>query len=202
MSEYKPKNTEARKCPPVNNKWEASSSLPPIANSQLCDCMMASLECTANSDIDVEDIGTQFGFVCGQDPEACTGIQHNATTGEYGAYSMCSAQQKLAFAFNQYYTRNKKDAKACDFSGNGKTQKSSVDSTCKPLIDAAGTAGAGTVTAKPTSGGAKGTGAAGGSETSDSAGMAVRVGEVNTGMIAMGGYVMAAVMVGAGIVIM
>lgn len=201
MSEYKPKNTAARKCPPVNDKWEASSTLPPIANSELCDCMMASLDCTVNADIDAEDIGKQFSYVCGQDPESCTGIQHNATTGEYGAYSMCSAQQKLAFAFNQYYTRNKKDSKACDFSGNGKTQKSSVDAKCKPLVDAAGTAGLGTVTAKPTSGGSAATGGAA-SETSDSAGMAVRVGDINMGMVSMAGYVMAAVMVGAGMVVL
>lgn len=198
MSDYKVTNTAVRECPAVNSEWEASEVLPPIANAELCDCMMASLECKAKKNIDVEDIGEQFSYVCGEDPESCVGILSNATTGEYGAYSMCSPSQKLSFAFNTWYLRNDKASDACDFSGNAETQKASVNAKCKPLVDAAGTDGAGTVKAIPTSGGS---GSGSGSEDGDSEDPDSAAGNVRVGF-AMGAWVVGALMVGAGMIVL
>ena len=202
MADYQVTNTAVRECPAVNNKWEASSTLPPIANSELCDCMMSSLECKAKKGIDAEDIGEQFAYVCGEDPESCIGILSNATTGEYGAYSMCSPSQKLSFAFNQWYLRNEKRSDSCDFSGNAETQSAKVGSSCKPLLDAAGTDGAGTVTARPTSGGGSGSGNGEDGGDGESAAGSLRIGEISMGGLGLAAYVVGAVLAGAGMIVL
>jgi len=100
MNSYNPSNTSPRDCPVENEFWEASSKLPPTPNESLCQCMVKSLGCVAKSSVSDKVIGDLFSFVCGQTNSDCSAITANGTTGTYGAFSMCSANERLSWAFN------------------------------------------------------------------------------------------------------
>lgn len=139
MNLYTPTNT-ARDCPAVAaGKWAAASVLPPTPNKAVCDCMVQSLECTMSSTVTAQSMGSLFGTVCGLDPKACDGIASNATTGAYGAFSMCSSDQQLSHVLNQYYVNQKKTATACDFKGQAKVLASAPTpaATCASVLAAA-----------------------------------------------------------------
>ncbi|GAP88252.1 putative carbohydrate-binding module family 43 protein [Rosellinia necatrix] len=146
-SAYTPANS-APACPTTGSSWApVASPLPAIVNQELCDCAMASLTCTVDSD-DAESYGDKFNFICGeQDGKYCVGIVHNATTGDYGAISGCSPKQQLAFVANQYYLAQDSSnrASACDFGGLATTQSPKTEGNCASLLQAAGTDGAGSV---------------------------------------------------------
>jgi hypothetical protein len=166
--------------------------------------MMSSLSCTAKSSIDNTTFGDHFSYVCGQDPASCTGILANATTGVYGAYSMCTPLQKLSFAFNQYYLRQKKASTACDFGGLAQTQTGSSPDGCAALVSAAGTAGTATVTAVPTAASAVGGSSSGSasSTTSKAAASSVVIPRFEAGLVSLGAYVTFALVAGAGMVLL
>lgn len=153
-ADYNPSNTAAQACPTVGAEWGASSDLPPTPNQELCECMEKALNCVPNNVAD-DEVGDLFGVVCGLGNNVCDGIRMNATTGEYGAYGMCNAQQQLGWALNVYYRQQAgagNGANACDFGGSATTQSVvSPTGQCKTLIDEAGTNGQGTVTSVPTS---------------------------------------------------
>ncbi|KAG4439563.1 hypothetical protein IFR05_004962 [Cadophora sp. M221] len=197
-------NTAAQSCPTVGADWAASDALPPIANADLCSCMVSSLSCVANKGLSGEETADLFSTVCGLDNTSCKGIAVNATTGNYGAYSMCTGYQKLSFAFDQYYQSQKKASTACDFGGNAKTQSGSTSTNCKSLIGQAGSAGTGTVTTAPTGTGS--TGSSSGSDssatTSKSAAGAVMIPRFDVGLLQMGIYVFVAGMAGAGMILL
>ncbi|KAL2829003.1 Glucanosyltransferase-domain-containing protein [Aspergillus cavernicola] len=205
---YKPTNTALQSCPAVDNNWQATASpLPPSPNADLCTCMAKSLTCTAKSDISSKLLSSTFSSVCGyQGGKFCDGVNGNATTGEYGAYSVCTPEQQLAFAMNQYYEDqvdqgNSQDA--CDFDGAATSQSTTEPtSACSSLLDEAGTEGTGTVQASPTAAGAQAAGANGGSETSDGAGVAVAPGSVHVGSLQLGVYVGTAILAGAGMILL
>lgn len=161
--------------------------------------MVSSLSCKAKDGIKPTDIADQFDFVCGEDPEACGGINGNATTGKYGAYSMCTAEEKLSFVYNQYYLHQDKASTACDFEGTAETQSGSTDGDCSALVSAAGTAGAGTVTDVPTGFGSKPSAAA----SSSAAAMgSVTIPRFGAGLLSLGAYLTVAVMAGASMVLL
>ncbi|KAG9830402.1 carbohydrate-binding module family 43 protein, partial [Aureobasidium melanogenum] len=171
---YTPTNTIAS-CPAIGTAWAAKASpLPPSPNRELCQCMFNSLSCTVKSSVDETAYGDMFNYVCGADSSACAGIAHNATTGTYGAYSMCNSTEQLGFVLDQYYSAqpSAQRASACAFSGSA-TLKSGSKPTgaCSSLMAQAGTAGTGVVTASPTTGaGAAATGSSGSSGSSSKSG--------------------------------
>jgi hypothetical protein len=196
MSDYSVSTTVGRSCPTIGSDWNAASKLPPSPNADLCECMYNSLECVPVSDISDKLISSTFSYLGGEDG-VMDGVNSNATSGVYGAYSMCSAKQRLAWAMNQYYKKNKSKAgaSACGFSGAASTQKSTTASgSCATQMSAAGTAGTGAV-----SGGlAASTGAAGASGTSSgatSSGIAAGTvpQSVHIGNLQAGAYALAAI---------
>ncbi|KAH0162554.1 carbohydrate-binding module family 43 protein, partial [Aureobasidium melanogenum] len=170
---YSPTNTIAS-CPAIGTAWAAKASpLPPSPNRELCQCMFNSLSCTVKSSVSEESYGDMFGYVCGADSNACAGIAHNATTGNYGAYSMCNSTEQLGFVLDQYYSAqpSAQRASACAFSGSATLKSGSKPTTgvCSSLMAQAGVQGTGVVTASPTTGaGAAATGGSGNSGSSSS----------------------------------
>lgn len=98
MSAYTPTNTALQSCPAVNDEWEASSTLPPTPNSKLCSCMTKSLKCVAKSSVKTSSYGDLFSYTCADG--ICSGINGNGTTGVYGAFSQCNAEERLSWAMN------------------------------------------------------------------------------------------------------
>ncbi|RMD40883.1 hypothetical protein DV735_g4221, partial [Chaetothyriales sp. CBS 134920] len=148
-ADYTPTNTAAASCPSVGTAWQAASALPPTPNVELCECMYNSLSCVPN-DVSGDGVADLFGLVCGLGDDVCAGITANATTGEYGAYVMCNANQQLGWALNAYYSQQAASgnaASACDFSGSATTQSAATPTgACSSLISQAGSDGLGTVT--------------------------------------------------------
>ena len=171
-------STSAPACPTIDAGWHAASNLPPSPNAALCNCMTNTLSCVASDSLNNKDMGDIFNYICGAGSvhgSYCAGIHANATTGEYGAYSMCDARAQLSFVMNQYWKGNGKQASACDFKGKAtKTKSSSPSGTCKGLLKQAGAKGTGTVTGGP-NGGGSGSGG-GGASASTSSGAASMVG--------------------------
>lgn len=146
MAAYTPSNSAAA-CPAVGKSWQAAPELPPTPDSDLCDCMFKSLSCVPSSSLDSSDYGDIFGTVCGLDDSLCAGIETNATTGVYGAYSMCPSKQQLGYILDQYYKAQNSASTACDFDGSATTQDASNDSSCKSKIASASSANAVAATA-------------------------------------------------------
>ncbi|KNG52697.1 carbohydrate-binding module family 43 protein [Stemphylium lycopersici] len=204
MSDYNPSNTAAAKCPKVTSgMWEAESDpLPPVANANLCSCMMETLECEIADDTDEDDFGDIFGFLCGEkDGEYCQGINKNATSGPYGVYGMCSSKEQLSFAANAYA----KDVRGgCDFKGKATTKSAVASPTasgCSSLLKEAGTDGTGSV--KNAAAGATGSSASG-SSGADSTGAASALSApyFSNGAFGLGLYVVGAVASGMAMILL
>jgi hypothetical protein len=193
MASYSPTNSVAA-CPTVDSNWAAKASpLPPSPNQELCSCMYNSLSCTVKSSVKEADYGDMFGYVCGASPKSCAGIAHNATTGNYGAYSMCNSTEQLGWVLDQYYSAqpSAQRASACGFSGLATLQSAAKPTgVCSSLMAQAGTAGTGAVTASPTATGA-GAATSGGSGskssgTSKGAASALAIQSVHIGSYTIG----------------
>lgn len=203
MDSYQPSNTPAS-CPSVQANWSAEATpLPPTPNKELCACMYSALECVVNPRTDEDDYGDLFGTVCGLSNRACAGINHNGTTGDYGAYAMCNSTEQLGFAFNQYYRLNGRSASACDFDGAARTQSGrDVGPTCTSLIRQAGANGQGTVTVQPSQTGAGAGGSGGGAASSSQmAGPRAAV-SVQAGALSVAGLLAVALFSGAGMILL
>ncbi|KAJ9292640.1 CAZyme family GH72 and CBM43 [Paecilomyces variotii] len=207
-SEYKPTNTALQSCPAVNGNWQAKATpLPPSPNPELCQCMTSSLTCVAKDTISDEDLGKTFGVVCGYEG-VCDGIAANATTGDYGAYSMCEAKEQLSFVMDRYYQEQKakgNGASACDFGGAASTKSPEQPTgSCENLIKQAGTAGTGTVTSAPTASG-KTASDGGSAASSSSAGAAPHMAgpaSLGFGAFQLGAYIATAMVAGAGMILL
>jgi hypothetical protein len=131
-------------CPSVGGSWAAQASpLPPPVNPQLCECMVASLQCNIKSTNEDEYKDT-FDYICAADSKFCNGIARNATTGTFGGYSGCDPKDQLAFVANQYYLGNNKRSDACSFGGKATVQSAQTASSCVSLLSAVGANGSGT----------------------------------------------------------
>lgn len=134
--EYSSKNKPAS-CPALSDNWRANSKLPPSPDSDLCDCMISDATCVPVPGLKPKAYGDIFDYICGEKPEICKGFQANATTGVYGAYSMCDAKAQLTYVLDAYYKELKSDPSACDHDGQAKVQKSSAKASCSKGLAAA-----------------------------------------------------------------
>lgn len=167
--------------------------------------MVQSLNCTAKSDISDDAIETNFNYLC--DPnngDYCSGILANGTTGKYGAYSMCSSQERISWAFNAFFMdqtkNNAKNTDPCNFKGAAQKQTSKASGSCKDVVSQAGDSGTGVITGAPTASGVSSGG--GSSSSSKAAASGLAVPGFNAGMFAFAAYITVAALVGAGMILL
>lgn len=203
MSAYQPTNSPAA-CPAVTDDWAVKGNvLPPTPDSSLCDCMFSALSCVPDSSTEPKDYGSIFGFICGADPEACVGINGNTTSGVYGAYSMCNAKQQLGYVLDQYYANQKFAKDACDFKGKAAVRNPQEDSKCTAALASASAANSVAATATSDAGsGGSGAGGEAAASSNAAAGAGPFRGGFAMGELAMGLYVVVAMGVGAGMVLL
>lgn len=154
---YTVTNTALQACPTVDSLWKASSTLPPTPDEDLCNCMSKSLTCVVSDSVSSDDYGTLFDLLYGFGvTDYVSGIATNATSGEYGAYSMCELKDQLSWAMNAYYSVQSakgNGANACDFSSSATTQSATTSgSACSTKLAAVGTAGTGTASGSTATG--------------------------------------------------
>ncbi|KAK4100195.1 carbohydrate-binding module family 43 protein [Parathielavia hyrcaniae] len=190
MDAYTPTNSPAA-CPDLGSSWKVKGeTLPPTPDPSLCECMFASLSCVPASSTSPEDYGAIFGYVCSEAPDACAGISGNTTSGVYGAFSMCDATQQLGYVLDQYYKAQNSAATACDFEGQATVQEGAADSSCSAALSSASAMATATSAAD--------------AETSSNAAVARGPVRAVFGLAdaAMGLYVLVAMGVGAGMVLL
>ncbi|KAI5361501.1 Putative glucanosyltransferase, X8 domain, glycoside hydrolase superfamily [Septoria linicola] len=202
-ADYSPTNTAAA-CPSQGSSWNAKASpLPPSPNKELCNCMYNSLACVVTSQTDTDDYGDLFGTVCGYGDDVCAGLAANASTGTYGAYSMCNSTEQLAFAFNQYYLSQNSAADACDFKGAATLKSAtSASGSCETLISEAGTAGTGVVTSSPTANSNQQGSSGGSGSTSSGAAAPLGVPTAGASLLPMAFIVALGMISGAGMILL
>lgn len=204
MDTYSPTNKPAE-CPDVTSNWQVTGdALPPTPDESLCKCMYDSLTCVPDKSIKAEEYGELFGTVCGNDPAACAGINGDPKTGVYGAYAMCNSLQQLGYVMDQYYKNQKYESHACSFNGaaapNGKAK---ADPTCSAALKSAEAANAVAATATAGTGNGGTNGGAASSETSESFASPVAMKSFfSVADMAVGLYVVVAMGVGAGMVML
>lgn len=127
---------KAAQCPDVSKAWQAAPQLPPSPDKDLCKCMTDSLSCVVDDSLDEKSYGDLFGSICGANPKVCAGINGKTNLGNYGAYSMCSPKEKLAYVLDTYYQENGKTSSACGWKG-AKLQTGKTSSNCQKSLDSA-----------------------------------------------------------------
>jgi hypothetical protein len=144
------------------------TNLPPKPNTQLCHCMMRTIECTINPQIfDNHTIGTSPAWrietydasekevmehVCLQNMTSCLGLQRNTTNGEYGAFSVCNSTERASWAVDQFYKSHNESEESCKSVGGLHKKKEptkSLPQACNNLLRQAGSLGTGQVTFIP-----------------------------------------------------
>ncbi|CAD1810283.1 Protein EPD1 [Candida parapsilosis] len=136
--------TGVTSCPTSTSVWAAATDLPPTPDKEVCDCMANSFKCVVSDKVDSDDYADMYSYVCAKID--CGGISSNGTTGKYGAYSPCSAKDKLSFVLNLYYEDQNENESACSFDGSGSLKKSATTaSSCSAYLKSAGSSGLGTV---------------------------------------------------------
>ena len=153
--------------------------------------------------------GDLFNYICSNDAAACAGIESNATTGTYGAYSVCDPAEQLSYVMNAYYLAQASDARAsaCNFNNHATTRAaSSATGTCSSILSLAGTAGTGGVAAPTGNSGAQagssGSSGSGSTATRNAAAGFVQSTSLNFGALQIGAYIAGAVLTGAGMILL
>jgi hypothetical protein len=190
MSSYNPTNVP-QACPAISNTWAAAEVLPPVPDTTTCECMYRTLSCVAKPQLSLESYGDIFNFICGSPGRPCAGISGNTSTGVYGAFSPCNDTQKLGFVLNEYYKTQKFASSACDFAGQAQIVKpAGAGSNCQAALSSASAINSVAATATSAPG-----------DKNAAPGMAIeRV--MKLGDFAVGAYLLAAMGVGAGMVML
>ncbi|KAL7624810.1 hypothetical protein AAE478_004024 [Parahypoxylon ruwenzoriense] len=199
MDSYNPTNSPAA-CPAISKNWKVAEALPPTPDSDLCNCMYKSVSCVPADDLSEKDYGEIFGYICANDEAACAGIKHDTEAGVYGPYGMCNPKEQLAHILSAYYKNQNSASDACDFNGAAKVVSGTTDSSCQSALSKAESAVALAATATAGSGSSSST-----SSSSDNAAAPASV--RFTPLMAMGDvaislYVLVAMGVGAGMVML
>lgn len=187
-------------CPTVSDDWQAAEDLPPTPDRDLCECAYAASSCQPSDDLDSDDYGTIFNYICGADTDACNYIKADESTGVYSPYIMCNSTQKLGILLDAYYKNQDSSDSACSFSGSATVNTAAATaSTCsaKLSVASASLSYAATATVAATGAGSSST------SSTDSFANAVRISQMNTfGGFAVGAYMLVAMGAGAGMLLL
>ncbi|KAI5865235.1 carbohydrate-binding module family 43 protein [Durotheca rogersii] len=199
INAYTPTNSPAA-CPAITENWKVAEALPPTPDSSLCSCMTKAASCVPASDLQAEEYGQIFGYICANDPAACAGIKHDTETGVYGPYGMCNPVDQLAHVLDSYYKNQNSASDACNFNGAAKLVQGSVASSCQSALSQAESSIAVAATATA---GASTSGSGSGTTENAAAPASVRFSPLMTmGDMAISLYVLVAMGVGAGMVML
>lgn len=144
-------------CPATNANWKAATDLPPTPNKALCSCMNDANSCRIESDVDTDNYADLFSYVCAKID--CSGITANGTTGKYGSFSFCDAEDQLNFVLNYYYESKGSAKSDCDFSGSASLHKATTAAgSCATALKQIGSVGTGSASVTLTDSNAKATG--------------------------------------------
>jgi 1,3-beta-glucanosyltransferase GAS1 len=169
MADYKPTNSFPSSC---NSRVQfeldqknavgpttviLATNLPPTPNYNLCQCMMAQLDCVSNPvgdpeyaepkllyalDINYAKEKEIAGKVCGQNQTLCQETRVNTTTGEYGPFSGCNSTERSSWMLNQSYLHQNRSENTCQAFGKVvKTPEPPRTSGCEALLRQAGYTG-------------------------------------------------------------
>lgn len=119
-------------CADDSNNFAASSTLPPTPDADLCDCARSNAwACTLKPSANMPSvIGTLTGYACsylGENGGSCDPINANGTSGVYGNFAACRAEDRLNWAMSQFYEQDRA-ATSCDFGGNATLRASTASS--------------------------------------------------------------------------
>lgn len=199
MDAYSATNS-AQACPAVNSAWQAADILPPTPDASLCECMYNSLTCVGADDIESSAYSEIYGYICGEDASYCAGVLTNATSGVYGAYSMCTSVQMLGYILDQYYQGQDSAADACSFSGEATIKTASAASSCSSMLSSASSVNAVAATATGGSTSTDSSSSSSGTATSSSLAMpSAHKSLFSIGDMAIGLYMLVAMGAGAAV---
>lgn len=97
-----------------SKNWKASIVIPPKPNEEKCNCLQKLLPCLVLPYQDPAKYKEHFDFLCSK--VDCSDIKANGEKGEYGKFSDCAPEQKLALQISKLYAQNK-SAKECPLAG-------------------------------------------------------------------------------------
>ncbi|KAJ5605777.1 hypothetical protein N7510_008558 [Penicillium lagena] len=204
-ADYSPTTAVGASCPATNSDWLANpTGLPPVPDADLCSCMYDSLTCVPKSGTSQKLLISNIGYLYGlDDAKYMSGVAHNGTLGKYGAYSMCSLEQQLAWAMNNYYEQNKNGkGNPCGFSGVGSTKAATTASgTCSTQMAKIGAKGTNSIagTLNPSSSGS------GGAASTTTSGIGIPGATpqaVHVGNWQLGAYIVTALFAGVGMIVL
>lgn len=151
-------------CPATGSAWKASTKLPPTPDKEVCDCIADSMKCVVSDDVDEEDYGDLFGFICSK--TGCSDITADGSKGKYGAVSYCDSKVQLSYMLNKYYESQDESSSACDFKGSASLKKGAkTNKSCSSKI-ASATKGSSSSSSSGSSSGSSGSASNSGSSSS------------------------------------
>ncbi|KAF2106497.1 hypothetical protein BDV96DRAFT_694158 [Lophiotrema nucula] len=139
-------------CPTPNAEaqWNANTTLPLTPYAKLCSCMMDTLRCIATkakeSDLATSPVFPSELLQTCESPENCYGVWANGTTGEYGAFSVCTRSERYSWAASGYLARNGEEQlrqSYLNFSTGIRELPKSNDEACPFLLAQVGSDGRG-----------------------------------------------------------
>jgi 1,3-beta-glucanosyltransferase GAS1 len=150
VSNYVVSNTFTPSCS-TGAAFSASPTLPPVVNQNICACMVGSLDCIAKPGLEAAVVEFRYRSICGSTSENCPALHGNGSNGTYGAFSICTINDRLSWALNQLYQYSTADCYSDADAAIAHTNYYSSGGDCAEALYEAGPSGTGTISTFPTS---------------------------------------------------
>lgn len=132
-----PRRKKRRECPAISKTWKAAATIPDTPNQTKCSCLEESLPCLVQPFHDPSRYKDYFEYVCSQ--VDCSDIKADGEKGQYGEFSDCSTNQKLALEISKMYYLDPKSSGTCPIVDgqihyNTKSKQAPQDKRCAAII--------------------------------------------------------------------